>query len=399
MSWDTKQHTEWCPNCGNRIHPGVRTQEVAEGIRHKNCLEGGGWPTASTPRSLGAVRRAPAAPFPTRDQLVQVWGDHVIVDLRPKAKALFQAGRFVEVEDGRAVFGLPNEIHRRRCEEIREEIESALSDHFGRPVPLRLVVDPVLAAKYAAPPRERPFVRSGPEPSWFFGWSNALGPLRTEAGISLSIGRFLAVCHGRFVFGLPNALHRARCEEFLAEFEQVLSSYFGHPIEVALVVDAGPDCPRCGHPGECHEEAQWDDHPACTVEIGTEERDDFEDARLFCECPMHYSAVDEWEDETGFTWTGPDTETAWFSGLSPPWPGTHDWDGVPLAPHWEFTTAAGWYLVRGYGAGVTHVHREEWPALPKHLADAMPTPWPLGRTALAPFNGDLVAKPDEGGEP
>jgi DNA polymerase-3 subunit gamma/tau len=81
-------------------------------------------------------------PFPTRDQLVQVWGDHIIVGLRPKAKALFQAGRFVGVEDDRAVFGLPNEIHRRRCEEIHEEIEAALSDHFGRPVGLTLVVDP-----------------------------------------------------------------------------------------------------------------------------------------------------------------------------------------------------------------------------------------------------------------
>ena len=133
--------------------------------------------TASSPKTLGAVRRqsaparaeatpvpppaapvpppvrdeptptAPAAPlatvpFPTRDQLVQVWGDHIIVGLRPKAKALFQAGRFVGVEDDRAVFGLPNEIHRRRCEEIHEEIEAALSDHFGRPVGLTLVVDP-----------------------------------------------------------------------------------------------------------------------------------------------------------------------------------------------------------------------------------------------------------------
>lgn len=94
-------------------------------------------PTPSAPAAPLAT-----VPFPTRDQLVQVWGDHIIVGLRPKAKALFQAGRFVGVEDDRAVFGLPNEIHRRRCEEIHEEIEAALSDHFGRPVGLTLVVDP-----------------------------------------------------------------------------------------------------------------------------------------------------------------------------------------------------------------------------------------------------------------
>jgi DNA polymerase-3 subunit gamma/tau len=97
-------------------------------------------PPAPTP----AVLRPPAepsAPFPTRDELVQAWGDHIIGRLRPKAKALFQAGRFIGVDGDRALFGLPNEIHRDRCEEIRGEIEAVLSDHFGRPVPLVLVVE------------------------------------------------------------------------------------------------------------------------------------------------------------------------------------------------------------------------------------------------------------------
>ena len=83
-----------------------------------------------------------AGAFPTRDELVQAWGDHIIGRLRPKAKALFQAGRFVGVEGDNVVFGLPNETHRTRCEEVRGEIEVALSDHFGRTVDLVLVVDP-----------------------------------------------------------------------------------------------------------------------------------------------------------------------------------------------------------------------------------------------------------------
>ncbi len=83
-----------------------------------------------------------AQPFPSRDALVQAWGDHVISGLRPKAKALFQAGRFVGVEGDHAVYGLPNETHRTRCEEMRAEVESALGDHFGRPVSLLLVVEP-----------------------------------------------------------------------------------------------------------------------------------------------------------------------------------------------------------------------------------------------------------------
>jgi DNA polymerase III subunit gamma/tau len=84
----------------------------------------------------------PEPGFPSRDQLVQAWGDHVIVALRPKAKALFQAGRFVGVDGEHAVFGLPNETHRVRCEEVRPEVESALSDHFGRRVDIDLVIDP-----------------------------------------------------------------------------------------------------------------------------------------------------------------------------------------------------------------------------------------------------------------
>ena len=91
-----------------------------------------------------------AAPFPSRDQLVQAWGDHVIGRLRPKAKALYQAGRFIAADGERAQFGLPNEIHRNRCEDMRSEVEAALADQFGRPVPLVLVVDGMSAPPPAA---------------------------------------------------------------------------------------------------------------------------------------------------------------------------------------------------------------------------------------------------------
>ncbi|HEX3980437.1 MAG TPA: DNA polymerase III subunit gamma/tau [Acidimicrobiales bacterium] len=106
--------------------------------------------------------QAPSGPFPTRDELVQAWGDHIIGRLRPKAKALFQAGRFVGAEGDKAVFGLPNETHRTRCEEVRGEIEFALSDHFGRPVDLVLVVDPGTEPPKARTggPSDEPPVRS-----------------------------------------------------------------------------------------------------------------------------------------------------------------------------------------------------------------------------------------------
>jgi DNA polymerase III subunit gamma/tau len=97
---------------------------------------------APAPPARPAPATSSSVPFPTRDDLVQSWGDHIIGRLRPKAKALYQAGRFVAVHGERAVFALPNEIHRTRCAEMQPEIETVLSEHFGRPVTLELVVEP-----------------------------------------------------------------------------------------------------------------------------------------------------------------------------------------------------------------------------------------------------------------
>jgi hypothetical protein len=47
----------------------------------------------------------------------------------------------VAVEGGKAVLALPNAIHRDRCQAVRADVEAALATHFGRPVPLRLVVE------------------------------------------------------------------------------------------------------------------------------------------------------------------------------------------------------------------------------------------------------------------
>jgi DNA polymerase-3 subunit gamma/tau len=79
--------------------------------------------------------------FPTRDELTLAWGDDVLDVLPMRAKALFKAGRFLRVADGRAEFGLPTKIHADKCEPHRDAVEQALAAHFGQPVPLRLVVD------------------------------------------------------------------------------------------------------------------------------------------------------------------------------------------------------------------------------------------------------------------
>ncbi len=91
----------------------------------------------------GAASTAPVSDeeLPTRDELTLVWGDTVLGRLSQRARTRWAAGRFLEVADGAAVFGLPNEVTCTRCEEQRREVEDVLASHFGRPVPVRLVVD------------------------------------------------------------------------------------------------------------------------------------------------------------------------------------------------------------------------------------------------------------------
>ena len=115
--------------------------------------------TAST-RPTATIERADIAPtqanetdsssVPSRDQLVQAWGDSILELLPQRARSRYRMGRFVEVDNGMAVFGLPNSIHRDRCEEVRNEVEAVLREHFGVRVPLRLEVESDSSAQAAA---------------------------------------------------------------------------------------------------------------------------------------------------------------------------------------------------------------------------------------------------------
>jgi hypothetical protein len=87
------------------------------------------------------VEEASVGDIPTRDALTKAWGDSVLAGLRGRAKALFAVGRFLAVENGAAVFALPNAAHRDQCVPIKADVEQALAAHFGRPIPLQLVAD------------------------------------------------------------------------------------------------------------------------------------------------------------------------------------------------------------------------------------------------------------------
>ena len=91
-----------------------------------------------------------SGPMPSRDELTLAWADNVLPQLKGMAKALYAAGRFVSSEDDAAVLALPTAPHKQKCEERRKEVEAALAAHFGRPIPLRLVVDSGEAAPSTA---------------------------------------------------------------------------------------------------------------------------------------------------------------------------------------------------------------------------------------------------------
>ena len=101
-------------------------------------------------------------PVPSSEALVAAWDDGLLEEMSRKGRARFSAGRFIDVQDGTAVMGLPNEPHRKRCEDLRGELEAVLAARFGTAVPVRLVVDdgpvdraPVRSTK-ATPPARSP---------------------------------------------------------------------------------------------------------------------------------------------------------------------------------------------------------------------------------------------------
>jgi DNA polymerase-3 subunit gamma/tau len=101
----------------------------------------------SPARAEAPVQSGSAAP--TRDDLVTAWGDHVLSSLRPRARAVYAVGRFVAVEDGIAVFALPNSSHVEHALPLVKEVAEAISRQVGARVGLRLIIE---ADGVTAPP-------------------------------------------------------------------------------------------------------------------------------------------------------------------------------------------------------------------------------------------------------
>jgi DNA polymerase III subunit gamma/tau len=79
------------------------------------------------------------AGVPSLEALRSAWQDSILGGLRLKVRAIFQAGRFVEIEDGVAVLAVPNDAHLLHADPLRPELEAALTSHFGTTVGVRLI--------------------------------------------------------------------------------------------------------------------------------------------------------------------------------------------------------------------------------------------------------------------
>jgi DNA polymerase III subunit gamma/tau len=78
---------------------------------------------------------------PDRDALTALWTDTLLPGLGGLTKAMYAVGRFTEVSGTVAVFALPNEVHRQKCDQKRADVERALAEQVGADLTLRLVVD------------------------------------------------------------------------------------------------------------------------------------------------------------------------------------------------------------------------------------------------------------------
>jgi DNA polymerase-3 subunit gamma/tau len=96
-------------------------------------------PAPSKPEPKRSPRQG--APFPSRDDLTAGWADEVLPKLSQKARARFRVGRWVDADGEVATFALPNTFHCDKAEDVRLEVEQALSEHYGTRVPVRLMVD------------------------------------------------------------------------------------------------------------------------------------------------------------------------------------------------------------------------------------------------------------------
>ena len=71
----------------------------------------------------------------------EVWEQTVRPALRGMTRAVYAPATFVDAADGTATFSLPNVVHREKCEQHREAVETAIRTATGAAVVVQLLVE------------------------------------------------------------------------------------------------------------------------------------------------------------------------------------------------------------------------------------------------------------------
>lgn len=119
---------EAVPGPGPAAGPAARAEASGPAARAES--------SGSLPAGTGA------GDLPSREDLTLAWGDRILPDLRPGVKVYLSSGRFLGVEEGAALYAVPDQGLLQRAEPLLGEVEAAVAAHFGRAVPLKLVLDP-----------------------------------------------------------------------------------------------------------------------------------------------------------------------------------------------------------------------------------------------------------------
>jgi DNA polymerase-3 subunit gamma/tau len=73
-------------------------------------------------------------------EISELWQQRALPGLSARARARFQAAKLVAVQESIVKFELPNETHRERCEQLKNDVEESLSNLTGANVQVELVV-------------------------------------------------------------------------------------------------------------------------------------------------------------------------------------------------------------------------------------------------------------------
>ncbi|HKY66145.1 MAG TPA: hypothetical protein VJM49_07230, partial [Acidimicrobiales bacterium] len=112
--------------------------------------------------------------LPTIGEIEAVWTTGVLASLPVKIRSKWRGGRWVDAEGDELRFSVPNEWHKKACDDARSQVETALAAHFGRPLVVGIVVggDDTAAAGPAGvgsfgadPPAGGPPTRAGGIPA------------------------------------------------------------------------------------------------------------------------------------------------------------------------------------------------------------------------------------------